>query len=104
MMLPAPTADQLDQLPSGVAVLPLLVSISRLVPAGRLAVTFAAPQMATRPASSTEETNVPPDVYEATRTLSTSMAGVALVAASPIRRLVTVGIVLEMVSFSAPST
>src|SRR5262245_10761590 len=67
---PAPTADQADHVPSGVAVLPVLVSMIMLVFAGSVAVHAAAPQFTTRPASNTDDVNIPPEVYEAIRTQS----------------------------------
>src|SRR5258708_1701666 len=56
---PLVTADQSDQLPSGVAVLPLRVCTVRVVPAGTVAVQLAAPQVASRVASKTAEVKMP---------------------------------------------
>src|SRR5438128_5129461 len=48
-----------DQVPSGIAVLPLRTCTVSDVPAGKLAVQLAVPQVTIRPASKTEEINVP---------------------------------------------
>src|SRR5438067_1118785 len=71
MVPPLLTIDQPDQVASGVAVLPLRVSIIMVLPAGTLAVQLTAPQLATRPASKTDEVNVPsPSRTQATCSVS----------------------------------
>ena len=88
------------------AVFPLLVSITMEVPAGSVAVKVAVPQFATRPASNTPETNVPPDVYESKRTQSAlrDALGEPLNADMTIFMAVAAGTAPVIVSFRAPST
>src|SRR3954466_10243953 len=97
---------QADQVPSGVAVLPLLVSTTIPVPAGRVAVQVAVPHVATRPASNTLETNVPPDAYESNRTQSalSDALGEPLNADIAIFIGVPAGAVPFIVSFRTSST
>src|SRR5206468_10828227 len=102
---PLLTADQADQVPSGVAVLPLLVSTRMPVPAGRVAVQVAVPQVELLPESKTIELNVPVETYAADVIESATRAGCEpLNDDSAACNCVPAGSVAEIVVFRTPST
>ena len=63
------------QLPSGTGVFPRRASMARLVPAGKLLVQLAAPQLVTPPESNTREVYEPEAPYGEMRSQSTLSAG-----------------------------
>src|SRR5947209_5436195 len=101
---PAPSVDHADHDPSGVAVFPLLVCTTMVVPAGTSAVNVARPHVAVVPASNTEDVNVPLETYAPYRTQSAWRAGEALNADRPAFSAVPCGSDAEIVVFSTPST